>query len=573
MQDKKRTILVAEDDLLVRKTTVHYLKGKGYNVLEVSDGKEALRLFREKEPDILLTDLRMPELDGMHLVQIIVSENPVIPVIIFSGMGTMVDVIEALRIGAWDYITKPIADLEILNHSIMKALSHAALIRQEKTYKASLEEKVQQRTTELTKQNKKLELEMKNRRIQEALVLHAKQEWERTVDSMPDMIAIVDKEQNIVRMNRTMLEKIGRAYEDLVGSKCFLLVHGKDEPPDYCPHLKLLQDQKSHRVEIFEERLGGYCEIIVTPYSDSDGVLIGAIHIVRDINEQKRIEQEKEKIQSQLLHAQKLESVGQLAAGIAHEINTPTQFIGTNIDFLEEVSRDIAVFMERLKHIVKKAPQEIADEVNTAMEEMDWDYLSEELPQAIAQSHEGVQRVSSIVRAMKEFSHPGSKEKALQNLNTIINTTITVARNEWKYVAEVGLNLDPTLPQIHLLADEMGQVILNMLVNAAHAIGERLGDNPEGEKGTISISTRKVGENVELRIRDTGIGMPETIRLRIFDPFFTTKEVGKGTGQGLAISHDVIVEKHRGTIAVESTEGEGTTFIIYLPLNEEKGHA
>ena len=158
MQDKNRTILVAEDDLLVRKTTVYYLKGKGYNVLEVSDGKEALRLFREKEPDILLTDLRMPELDGMRLVQTIVSENPIIPVIIFSGMGTMVDVIEALRIGAWDYITKPIADLEILNHSIMKALSHAALMRQEKTYKVSLEEKVQQRTTQLTKQNKSLNL-------------------------------------------------------------------------------------------------------------------------------------------------------------------------------------------------------------------------------------------------------------------------------------------------------------------------------------------------------------------------------------------------------------------------------
>jgi len=573
MQDNYRTILVAEDDPLVRRTTVRYLKGKGYNVLEVSDGKEALQLFREKKPDVLLTDLRMPELDGMHLVQKVLLEAPFVPVIIFSGMGTMVDVIEALRIGAWDYITKPIADLEILNHSIVKALDHVSLIKQENTYKASLEEEVQMRTTELRQQNRKLELEMKNRRVQEALVLHAKQEWERTVDSMPDMIAIVDKEHNIVRMNRAMLDKIGKSYEDLVGEKCFSLVHCKDEPPNYCPHIKLLQDQKSHRAEIFEERLGGHCEIIVTPYCDPDGVLIGSIHIVRNLNEQKRVEKEKERIQSQLLHAQKLESVGQLAAGIAHEINTPTQFIGTNIDFLEEASRDIAIFMERLGDILEKAPQEIADEVNKAVGEMDWDYLAEEIPLAISQSHEGVQRVSSIVRAMKEFSHPGSKDKVLQNLNTIINTTITVARNEWKYVAEVDLDLDSALPQVYLLSDEMGQVILNMLVNAAHAIGEKLGDNPEGQKGTIYISTRKVGKNVELRIRDTGIGMLEKVRLRIFDPFFTTKKVGKGTGQGLAISHDVVVEKHQGNIAVESIEGEGSTFIIHLPLGEEQRHA
>lgn len=569
MAKDRKTILVAEDDQLVRKTTALYLTGKGYNTLEALNGKEALQLFREEKPDIVLTDLRMPELDGMELVRMVVEEDPTIPVIIFSGMGTMADVIEALRIGAWDYLTKPIVDLGILGHSISKALIHAELLHQEKDYQSSLEKEVQLRTMELVQQNKVLEGEMKKSRVQEALILHAKQEWERTVDAMPDMIAILDKEYNIVRMNKTMLEKIGKSYQEQLGSKCYFGTHCTNGPPEYCPHTKLLLDHKIHRVEIYEEHLGGHCEVIVTPYCDPDGSLIGSVHIVRDINARKKAEQEKEKLHAQLLHAQKLESVGQLAAGIAHEINTPTQFIGTNIDFLEDASQDIISFMAQLQQIIKTAPQEIMDAINTIVEEMDWEYLAEEMPLAISQSHEGVKRVSTIVRAMKEFSHPGSKNKESLNLNQIINTTVTVARNEWKYVADLDLDLDPDLPQIPLLSDEMGQVILNMLVNAAHAIAEKLGDNPEGEKGTITIKTRRVNDGVELRINDTGAGMPEEVQFRIFDPFYTTKKVGKGTGQGLAISHDVVVEKHQGTIAVESTPGKGTTFIIHLPPLEE----
>jgi signal transduction histidine kinase len=168
---------------------------------------------------------------------------------------------------------------------------------------------------------------------------------------------------------------------------------------------------------------------------------------------------------------------------------------------------------------------------------------------------------------MKEFSHPGSKEKVAINLNTIIQTPITVATNEWKYVAEIKTDLDPALPEVPCLSDEMGQVILNMVVNAAHAISDTLGANPEGKKGVITLSTRHDEGWVELRISDTGAGIPEAIRGRVFDPFFTTKKVGKGTGQGLAIVHDVITDKHQGTISFESEVGAGTTFIIRLPIN------
>ena len=270
--------------------------------------------------------------------------------------------------------------------------------------------------------------------------------------------------------------------------------------------------------------------------------------------------------QTRLLQAQKLESVGQLAAGIAHEINTPMQFIGTNMEFLEEASRGMAVITQSLQTILATAHKEIGQELQSALDEADWEYLMEEVPTAIQQSKDGISRVASIVKAMKEFSHPSSKEKENVVINTIIETTVLVARNEWKYIANVSTNLAADIPPIPCHIDELGQVVLNLLVNAADAIAEKLGRNPVGDKGEIHISTQVVDSFVEIRIRDTGAGIPARIRGRIFDPFFTTKEVGRGTGQGLAISHDVITEKHGGTLTFETEEGVGTTFIIHLPL-------
>ena len=290
------------------------------------------------------------------------------------------------------------------------------------------------------------------------------------------------------------------------------------------------------------------------------------VEIVRDLSELQKAEKEKERLQSQLLHAQKLESVGQLAAGIAHEINTPMQFVSTNMEFFEEASKGMAIISQSIRDVMASSTPEITAQLQAALDEADWDFLMEEVPAAIAQSKTGINRVTSIVKAMKEFSHPSSREKVKVVVNSIIETTILVARNEWKYVSEVTTDLAPDLPPIPCLVDELGQVLLNLLVNAAQTIGEKLGSHPSGEKGEIHISTKAVDSFVEIRIRDTGMGIPDGIRARIFDPFFTTKEVGRGTGQGLAISHDVITEKHGGTLSFETAEGVGTTFIIRLPL-------
>ncbi|MDR3631047.1 MAG: CHASE domain-containing protein [Desulfocapsaceae bacterium] len=291
------------------------------------------------------------------------------------------------------------------------------------------------------------------------------------------------------------------------------------------------------------------------------------------INARSHAEQALDKSQILLLHAQKMEAIGTLAAGIAHELNTPIQYLTSNTDFLAEaftsLSKAILSFQNTQEHV--EQPTQSLTHIETAQEildDADWDYLKEEIPSSIQQSREGLHRVTSIIRAMKEFSHPGSKVKEEADLAHIIENTVLVARNEWKYVADVVTDFDKNLPLVLCMRDEIGQVILNLLINATHAIKEKIGGNPENRKGVITIKTKNCDGWAEIDISDTGTGIPEDIRHRIFDPFYTTKEVGRGSGQGLAIVHDVITVKHGGTIGIESIMGQGATFIICLPVTD-----
>lgn len=278
-------------------------------------------------------------------------------------------------------------------------------------------------------------------------------------------------------------------------------------------------------------------------------------------------------MESQLVQAQKLESIGQLAAGIAHEINTPAQYVGDNLRFLLEAFSELTKYHDEARSILQRLAlqsndRSMAESMKTAADPDELEYLGQEIPRAIQQSLEGIVRITGIVKAMREFSHPGNDEKSNLDLNKAIDSTITVARNEWKYFAEMVTELDPLLPLVPCLPGEFNQVILNLIINAAQAISEKQNKSGNRQKGTITVSTRLFDSNtVEIRIADTGTGIPKAIRSRIFDPFFTTKEVGKGTGQGLAISRSVIVDKHGGTIDLESQVGKGTRFIIRLPIH------
>jgi two-component system, NtrC family, sensor kinase len=274
--------------------------------------------------------------------------------------------------------------------------------------------------------------------------------------------------------------------------------------------------------------------------------------------------------QSKLLQAQKLEAVGQLAAGIAHEVNTPAQYVTDNVSFLRRAFDKLTRLLEAHDELLQAArsgdvtPQ-LLEHVDAARKAAKLDYLSRQVPRAIEQSLEGLGQVSAIVKAMKEFSHPSGAEKQPFDLHDLIESTSVVTRNEWKYVAELQLDFDWSLPPVLLLRNEFSQVMLNLIINAAHAIAAGL---PPGssDKGRIVISTKAVGQTVEVRVKDSGTGIPEAVRTRVFEPGFTTKPMGKGSGQGLAMAYSVVVAKHGGQISFESEEGRGTTFVITLPL-------
>ncbi|WP_449242053.1 sensor histidine kinase [Desulfovibrio sp.] len=268
--------------------------------------------------------------------------------------------------------------------------------------------------------------------------------------------------------------------------------------------------------------------------------------------------------------AQRLESIGRLASGIAHEINTPIHYIGDNMRFLEQsfagMDGVLRLFLSCLEQVRRGAdPTTHLERIEAAIRAADLDFLETEIPLAISQSMEGVERVAAIVRGMKKFAHPEQEERRHVDVNQALRDALLVARNEWKYVADLATDFDEGLPLVSCLAGDLNQVFLNIIVNAAQAVEETV--RGRGGKGRITVSTRRDGGWVEIRVADTGPGIPAASQGRVFDPFFTTKEVGRGTGQGLAIAHSIVVDKHGGTISFTTEEGRGTCFIVRLPLN------
>ncbi|OQX18441.1 MAG: hypothetical protein BWK76_07515 [Desulfobulbaceae bacterium A2] len=272
--------------------------------------------------------------------------------------------------------------------------------------------------------------------------------------------------------------------------------------------------------------------------------------------------------QREAMQSARLAGIGQLAAGIAHEINTPTQFIGDNLSFIGEALGDLSQGLVAGRALAESAAgqPDMAEAVarfNEAAPVEELDPLLDDLAAAVRETREGVGRIAQIVLSMKEFSHPGTAAKAATDINRALENTLVVSRNSWKHVAEMDCDFDPALPPVSCLAGDMNQVFLNLIINAAHAIE----DSGKPSSGRIRVTTRRDGAWVEISVADTGNGVPQTIRDRIFDPFFTTKDVGQGTGQGLAICRDVVVSKHGGTITVGGEEGQGAVFIVRLPID------
>jgi len=315
-------------------------------------------------------------------------------------------------------------------------------------------------------------------------------------------------------------------------------------------------------------------------YRDWEELEVDSLHsvaqILTDKLERQRRErvllEEKEQQAVRIFLSQKMEAIGMLAAGVSHEINTPIQYVGDNAHFLREALEQLMALLKQYQNLAEQVrsncvEEGLLQEIETMEEAMDMAYLEREIPNAINQSLEGISKVSQLVSAMKEFSHPGKDRKGWADINRSIASTVKIAQNEWKYVAELELDLEKDLPLVYCHIGEINQVVLNMIINAAQTIKEKAADADSAtSKGKITVRTRLLGDHVSILIEDTGKGIPNVLLDKIFNPFFTTKDLGVGTGQGLAISREIILQRHSGQINVQSVEGVGTTFTLDLPM-------
>ncbi|MEX2315627.1 MAG: ATP-binding protein [Pirellulales bacterium] len=416
------------------------------------------------------------------------------------------------------------------------------------------------------------QVETGKRELQEAHRKLQQQSQERMraiVETAADAIITLTDQDIIETCNGAACELFDYSREELIGSN-FALLWSPMNATSWHDFLHQKAQQVSKRreaTEIYARRKDGHVLPLLASVSEvsiEHGCLRAVI--LRDLTEYKRLQQE-------LGQAQRLESIGQLAAGIAHEINTPMQFLSDNIEYLSECC-------DRFFEVVDAYQRNLSDEAGNKSwlerrQELDeiihrnrFDVVRDQIPRAIAESLDGVRRVIDIVRAMKEFSHQGREEKVGVDLNNAVRSTVMISRNRWKYVADLETDLDPDLPTLRCVPAEINQVLLNLVVNAADAVADVVGDRGD-TKGQIKVCTRKYDHGLVVEVKDTGCGIPAEIRDRIFDPFFTTKDVGKGTGQGLAICYNIVVVKHHGTIEVDSEPGVGTTFRVTLPVGTD----
>ncbi|WP_167762232.1 ATP-binding protein [Blastococcus sp. CT_GayMR20] len=377
------------------------------------------------------------------------------------------------------------------------------------------------------------------------------------LSSTEDAIVTVSLDGLVTHWNPAATELYGYAPHDALGRSFATL--SPEAVPAIVEAVDGVMRGAPGSLEIAHRRGDGstvHASLVLSLICDPDGEPTGVVGIARNIGEQKARDAE--------FHQEsKLESLGRLSAGLAHEINSPIQFVGDNARFLEEAYQELIRVVEIYRGLLDTSNPigwiERQERVRQAEAGIDFDYLQKEIPSAVEQTLEGIERVSTIVRAMKTFSHQGHKEQVPADLNEAVAATVTVTRHQVSEVAELVLDL-ADLPPVRCNIADLNQVFLNLIVNAADAIAET------ERRGVITVATALEGEDVVVRVSDTGAGIPDDVRPMIFDPFFTTKDVGRGSGQGLPLARGVVQEGHGGTLTVESVLGVGTTFSVRIPV-------
>jgi PAS domain S-box-containing protein len=404
------------------------------------------------------------------------------------------------------------------------------------------------------------------RKLAESALRDAYQETKAFLNTIPSLLIGLDCAGNIVRWNAGAVRIFGLSETDVRGrslGKCGITWEGIDIDATLISHIKANQVGKVDGLKFLKGEEPRFVAITLLPVEAHGGrSKAGVLVFGADVTDRKILEAE-------LVRAHKMEAVGQLAAGLAHEINTPVQYASDNLLFLKRSWAALTSLVAMCRDIRAKLPSEIVGSETVAQfdrvcAEADLEYGLVEGSRAIEQSLDGLQRVAMIVSTIREFSRPGSNNMGPIDLNRAIETTAAVAGNKWNSVAELEICLDRDLAPVPCVAGEFNQIILNLIINAAEAISAAVRDG--APKGRIRIVTRGSKDWAEIRVEDNGIGIPESIRNRIFEPFFTTKEVGRGSGQGLSLAHALIEKRLGGEIRLDSKVGEGTTFVIRLPI-------
>lgn len=388
------------------------------------------------------------------------------------------------------------------------------------------------------------------------------------ISSLADALLVLDQEGNVDTYNVSAQRLFGGKHSPLESKNIVELIPdlGSFSALEDWEHSDLERGTSGLTLQFstYDESGTYYYEAVFSRLFFDESLHYAAM--IRDITARTIMEQ-------QLRQAQKLESIGQLAAGIAHEINTPIQYVSDNISFMKKASGHVLQANEMYRQIVSgccdENSREQVEELEKMLKKAKFSFITEEIPKSIDQSLEGLGRVSKIVRAMKSFSHASEGNFSAADVKEALESTTTICRNEWKYIANLNLDIAENLPPVQLILDEFNQVILNLVVNAAHAIEDQRAAHPSDELGQIDVSAKIEDGFLRIDVRDNGCGIPKDVQERVFEPFFTTKAVGKGTGQGLNIAYSVIVEKHRGRLELESREGEGSCFTVYVPV---EGH-
>ena len=564
-------LLIAEDDFISRGLLENMLKTLGHDVLSAENGREAWALFKAQPVvNMVITDWDMPEMDGIELCRRIrkYSHEQYCYIVLLTAKDQKEHLVEVFRSGADDYIAKPF-DAEELQARIKTG------------------ERV-------------IRLEEGHRLLQQTL-LESRDKLKVVLDSLQEEIVAVNDAFQIVSVNRAYATNRNLHYEEVIGKPFFgenqCLIDGC--PPGPLPSMvrRVFETGATEFLESAERNVSGskrFEQIHCLPVTSDTGRVFQAVIVLRDITEEnqkqeqiralnKELRQALDQIQSknsklqetlkslkesqnQILQSEKMASIGQLAAGVAHEINNPTGFVSSNLKSLADYQDDLQTLVRQYRGLAQAAKESVASGNPASLaslvsgilsleKEVDIDFILDDMPALIQESREGADRIKKIVIDLKDFAHPGEDEIRDTDVNANIDATLNIVWNEIKYKATVSKNY-ASIPRIQCYPQQLNQVFMNILVNAAQAI--------DGS-GHIDITTRDLGPEIEIVFSDSGNGiLPEHID-RVFDPFFTTKPVGKGTGLGLNVAYN-IVRKHHGTIEAKSGAGEGTTFTIRIPV-------